>query len=334
MNQFKLTRTHQLLIGIILIYCIVVALSNSAFFSLETFLGMIKTTSTTMILACAVLVVMISGGIDVSCTAVALFGGYASLKISVVYGIQSLPLMFLMAIVIGVILGFINGVLIHVLALNPFVVTLGTSNAFHGLMTLIVGAESIGTTKFPITFKEFGIYKFFPTVTEKGSTIGLSISFVPALFAVILTWFILRRTLLGKGIFAMGCSPKSAERAGFNLFRIRIFTFCYAGALAGIMGLMHISNYGLGNPTHLVGTEMSVIAAVVIGGTRVSGGEGTLFGTILGVIIMWLFDNTLVYLGLPSSWNDFFMGAVLIFSIVVTSYQQRMKNRKNLVFVE
>ena len=100
------------------------------------------------------------------------------------------------------------------------------------------------------------------------------------------------------------------------------------------MGIIYIAGTNSVNPVSLVGTEMSVIACVVIGGASPSGGYGKIFGTLLGVILYYLFNQTLIYLGLSSSWQDFFMGIVLLFSIMTTSYQRRVRNRKNFIYTE
>jgi simple sugar transport system permease protein len=132
----------------------------------------------------------------------------------------------------------------------------------------------------------------------------------------------------------MGCNCEAARRAGFNVNRLRYFIFGYSGLLAGIMGVIYIAGTNSVNPVSLVGTEMSVIACVVIGGASPSGGYGKIFGTLLGVILYYLFNQTLIYLGLTSSWQDFFMGIVLLFSIISTSWQRRVRNRKNFIYTE
>ena len=100
------------------------------------------------------------------------------------------------------------------------------------------------------------------------------------------------------------------------------------------MGIIYIAGTNSVNPVSLVGTEMSVIACVVIVGAKPSGGYGKIFGTLLGVILYFLFNQTLVYLGLSAAWQDFFMGIVLLISIMSTSYQNRVQNRKNFIYTE
>jgi simple sugar transport system permease protein len=148
------------------------------------------------------------------------------------------------------------------------------------------------------------------------------------------TWFILYRTILGRSIFAIGNSEESALRAGINILKTKLFVYTYMGLLSGIMGIVYFSEIDLINPVSLVGSELMVIAAVVIGGIRLTGGEGTILGAILGVGIIQIFKSTLVFLGLSTSWNDLFIGIILIASVSIISYQERKNNRKQLIFTK
>ncbi len=330
----KIDKTQRFLIAIIVVYCIVVTFRNPAFLSLPTLFNLVRSSAGTTILAMGVLVVMISGGIDVSFPAIAIFGGYTSLRICMAFKIESLFVAFVISIVIGIALGVINAVLINILKLEPFIITLSTASVFFGLMTILVGTQNVGASSLPSQFRALSAAKIFTTTNKHGGTIGLSVFVIPVIICIVLTWFILHRTLIGKGIFAMGCSNEAARRSGFNVNLLRIFIFGYAGFLGGIMGVIYIAGTNSVNPVSLVGTEMSVIACVVIGGASPNGGYGKIFGTLLGVILYYLFNQTLIYLGLSSSWQDFFMGIVLLFSIITTSYQRRVRNRKNFIYTE
>ncbi len=326
--------TKTLLILIIVIYVALVSFSNQAFFSLETFFTLTKSTSTMVMLAMGVLIVMISGGVDLSCASIALCAGYTTLKLALVLGFDSVPLMFVLGIVIGVGLGLINGLLVHLLKLSAFIITLGTSSFFHGLLTLLVGVESIGSARYPESYKALGLAKFWTSVTEVGATIGMSVSIFPALITLAVAWFLLNKTVVGKGIYALGCSPLSAQRAGFNLLKIRLIAFGTAGAIYGAMGVMALANLGLANATSLTGQELSIVAAVVLGGANVKGGEGSILGTYLGVVVIWLFNSTLIYLGISSSWNSLFIGLVLLLSLFMTFGRARKVNRRHFIFTE
>ncbi|MDO4345359.1 MAG: ABC transporter permease [Eubacteriales bacterium] len=330
----KIDKTQRFLIAIIVVYSIVVAMRNPAFLSLTTLFNLVRSSAGTTILSMGVLVVMIAGGIDVSFPAIAIFGGYTSLRICMAFQIESLFVTFAISIAIGVVLGIVNAVLINILKLEPFIITLSTASVYFGLMTILVGTKNVGASDLPAQFRALSSAKVFTTTNQYGGVIGLSVFIIPVVLCVIATWFILHKTLIGKGIFAMGCNNEAARRAGFNVNLLRIFIFGYAGFLGGVMGIIYIAGTNSVNPVSLVGTEMSVIACVVIGGASPTGGYGKIFGTLLGVILYYLFNQTLIYLGLSSSWQDFFMGIVLLFSIMTTSYQRRLRNRKNFIYTE
>lgn len=330
----KIDKTQRFLIAIILIYCTVVAIKSPQFLSFTTLFSLIRSSAGTAILAMGVLVVMISGGIDVSFPAVAIFGGYGALKFCMATGLDNLAVAFVVSIAIGLVLGVGNALLINLLKLEPFIITLSTASVYFGLMTILIGTKNVGASDLPKSFRAFSSMKLVTVTNQYGGKIGLSAFIIPVIICIVLTWFILHKTLIGRGIFAMGCNAEAARRAGFNVPMLRVFIFAYAGFLAGIMGIVYIAGTNSVNPVTLVGTEMSVIACVVIGGASPSGGYGKIFGTLLGVILYYLFSQTLVYLGLTASWQDFFMGIVLLISIMSTSYQTRVRNRKSFIYTE
>jgi len=283
--------------------------------------------------AMGLLVVMISGGIDVSFMAIALFGSYTSLYIMIQTGINNLAFAFAVSMAIGVVLGLVNAVLISWLKLPPFIITLGTQNLFHGIMTTFISDKSFGSGVLPECLHKFGQGTLFKVATANGST-GLTVSLIPVLIAGLATYFILRKTMIGRGIVAIGNDEESARRAGFNPFKIRLFVYAYSGALAGMMGIVYAAQVNALYPNKMVGDELMVVAAVVIGGTKITGGQGKIFGAVLGVLITYLLNSTLIMIGLSSSWNNLFVGAILVIAVAITSYQERVKNRKHLIFTE
>ena len=286
-----------------------------------------------MIVAMGLLVVMISGGIDVSFMAIALFGSYTSLYIMIQTGINNLAFAFAVSMAIGVVLGLVNAVLISWLKLPPFIITLGTQNLFHGIMTTFISDKSFGSGVLPECLHKFGQGTLFKVATANGST-GLTVSLIPVLIAGLATYFILRKTMIGRGIVAIGNDEESSRRAGFNPFKIRLFVYAYSGALAGMMGIVYAAQVNALYPNKMVGDELMVVAAVVIGGTKITGGQGKIFGAVLGVLITYLLNSTLIMIGLSSSWNNLFVGAILVIAVAITSYQERVKNRKHLIFTE
>ena len=329
----KIDSFQRMLLLIIIIYSVFVGIKNPGFLQIQTVFDIAKTSSTTMIVAMGLLVVMISGGIDVSFMAIALFGSYTSLYIMIQTGISSLAFAFIVSMLIGVVLGLVNAVLINWLKLPPFIITLGTQNLFHGIMTTFISDKSFGSGVLPECMHSFGQGTIFKIATANGST-GLTVSIIPVLLAGLVTYFILRKTMIGRGIVAIGNDEESARRAVFNPFRIRLFVYAYSGALAGMMGIVYAAQVNALYPNKMVGDELTVVAAVVIGGTKITGGQGKIFGAVLGVLITYLLNSTLIMIGLSSSWNNLFVGAILVIAVALTSYQERVKNRKHLIFTE
>ena len=329
----KIDPFQRMLLIIIVVYSVFVTIKNPGFFQIQTVFDIIKTSSTTMIVAMGLLVVMISGGIDVSFMAIALFGSYTSLYIMIQTGINNLAFAFAVSMAIGVVLGLVNAVLISWLKLPPFIITLGTQNLFHGIMTTFISDKSFGSGVLPECLHKFGQGTLFKVATANGST-GLTVSLIPVLIAGLATYFILRKTMIGRGIVAIGNDEESARRSGFNPFKIRLFVYAYSGALAGMMGIVYAAQVNALYPNKMVGDELMVVAAVVIGGTKITGGQGKIFGAVLGVLITYLLNSTLIMIGLSSSWNNLFVGAILVIAVAITSYQERVKNRKHLIFTE
>lgn len=320
---------QKILFCILAVYALFVGIMNQQFFQLQTLFDLSKMTSTTLIVAVGLLVVMVSGGIDVSFMAIALFGSYTTIYIMIQNQIDSLAFAFAMSMCIGIGLGIVNAVLINWLKLPPFIITLGTQNLFHGVMTTFISDQSFGSGVLPSCLHEFGQGYLF-----KVGRIGLTLSIIPVILVCLITYYMMNYTMIGRGIVALGNSEESANRIGFQTNKLRWFIYGYSGALAGLMGIMYVAQINALYPNKLVGTELIVIAAVVIGGTHITGGKGTITGVILGVVLIALLNSTLILIGLSSSWNDLFVGVVLIIAVAISSYREKRKNKKQLIFVD
>ncbi len=329
MKKLQIDRFQKVLILIIVLYSIFVTIKNPSFFQIATLFDIIRTSSTTMIVAIGLLVVMLSGGIDVSFMSIALFGSYTTINLMISSGINNIFFAFGVSAAIGAVLGLINALLINWLKLPPFIITLGTQNLFHGVMTTFIGDKSFGAGVLPRCLSGFGRSSILNIGGSK-----LTASVIPVILVGILTWFILYRTMTGRGIVAIGNNEESARRAGFSPFRIRLFVYAYSGVLAGIMGMLYVCQTNALYPNKLVGDELTVVAAVVIGGAKITGGMGKILGAVLGGAIIYLLNTTLIMIGLSSSWNDLFVGTILVISVAVTSYQERVRNRNHLIFTE
>jgi len=328
----KLVRRQETVLFFILIgYGLVVGTVNPAFYKLENLFQIIRSSAGTMILAMGALVVLASGGIDVSFTAIAIFGGYATVRIMMATGIDNILFAFALSGVFGIALGAFNAFVIHRFRLQTLIVTLGTQSIFVGLMTLVFGTKFVPVGDMPDSIVWFGTDSIL-TLSLPNGTANLTWFVVPMVLLVGLTWFLLNRTLTGRTVYAIGSAREAAERAGVALWKTRAFIYCYVGMLSGFMGIVYTAHVRSLNPISLVGDELFVITAVVLGGAKLTGGVGTVSGTVLGVLIITTLQTTLILIGLSSSWMRFFIGCILIISVSIMAIKTRRDNLRNLVF--
>jgi simple sugar transport system permease protein len=304
-------RPELFTLTLVLITIAVVALANPAFLSANNLFDILRASVIPGIFAMGVLVVLAAGGIDVSFTAIAALVMY-SLTMLATNTFPGMPLWVMLpcAAIGGVVLGLANGLLVHLLRAPSLIVTIGTQYIIRSFLLTFVGTALF--MNIPAALDSFGRASLF---THRGPTGGSSSlpATVLVLFVVALaTWFILQRTLMGRAVFAAGGNPEVAERLGFNLFYVRLFVFAWAGMLAGIAGIVHVASNRLANPFDLAGMELEIIAAVVLGGARITGGSGTVVGTLLGVLLITLVNNVLVFVGIPSTLQRTIIGAFIL----------------------
>ena len=315
-------RNETLVALIILGFCAIAAVSDPGFLSMATLTDLLRGGIVMGIFAVAALLVLLSGGIDVSFTAIAAFALYttAMLLNSLAPGVPW-PVAFALAMGIGAALGAINGVLIAGFGLPTLIVTLGTLSVFRGFMLAFIGSKQI--TTLPSGMREFGRMMMIRGTNADGSFYSLHWAFAATVLVVVVTWVLLQRTLLGRQIFAIGGSEESARRIGVNVRAVQFFVYVYAGVLAGLAGVIHASMARVANPFDLVGLELSVIAAVVLGGARLAGGYGTLTGTLLGVALIVLVRNSLIVIGIPNTWQSIVVGVLILIGTGVPAWQAK-----------
>lgn len=306
---------------------------NPSFLTFENIFDLIKNSAGMAILAMGVFIVLLSGGIDVSFTAIAIAGEYVSVNFLNASGVDSIYLAFLISCSLGIALGAINAILISIFELPTLIATLGTLNLFHGALLTFLGTKAVNVGQLPNCFKLFGSKSLFTFVEANGTRYGLSVYVLILIGVVVLSWIILRFTMLGRGIYAIGGNKEAAKRSGFNIVRIQFFIYCYVGFLAGIMGVMHVSLIQYSNPMYIVGDELNVIAAVVLGGASITGGYGSVIGTLLGVSMISILEKNLVLMGLSSYWHKFFIGLIITLGVSITYYQAKIRGRKTLSYL-
>ena len=308
-----------------------ITVMNPSFLTGQNIYGFLKTASVDGIMAVGVLFVLILGGTpDVSFTAIAQVVQYVIVLALLRHG-GDIYVALALATVMGAAMGALNGVMIHFFKVTTIVVTIATFNLYYGLLYVFSGGNVL--YEVPPSFRAFGDYLLFPSQTATGVPYGLSLLPVMWFAVLIIGWFILNRTVLGRGIFAMGGNEVAAERIGVRTGPTRIFVFAFVGLLAGLAAVAHTALVQSAIPNSIVGRELEIIAAVVLGGASLFGGKGTIIGTALGILLFAIMRNGLVLLNISSYWYDVMIGVAIMIGISISAYQQ-IKARRARVNVK
>ena len=316
-RQERGTTFYLLIVTLVLGF--VLSVSTESFFSLRNLLDLLSSYAFVGVLAAGLLVVLISGGIDISFTATASIAQYVMMAYLIDYDGNWL-IAFAMAGVIGIALGAVNAVLIHYLRVSSIIITIATLNIFFGLLIFITKGAYLYT--FPDWFSSG--YNLFEYTDAAGNYYSLSLQILVLFAAFALTYLLLNRTTTGRQIYAMGSNPEAAKRLGFNILWLHLFVYCYMGFLAGIASVIQAQLAQSIAPTVLVGKELDVLAAVVLGGASLTGGVGSVGGALLGIALLAFLQNGLILLGVSSYWSPVFTGAVILISVSATTYSGRL----------
>jgi simple sugar transport system permease protein len=313
---------------IIVLLSIVITSRNANFFTAENMFDLLKSNSFVGIMAIGVLFVLISGGIDISFPAIATVSEYI-MAVTIIGIGGNIFTAVIIAVTIGTALGFLNGYLIYKFRIPPIITTIATMNIYYGFLIVITGGKWIYSL--PDWFRSFAEIRLFTFYNAGGNPYGLSIITVIWLLVMIAAVIILRSTILGRSIYALGGDRKSAERVGFNVFLSETFVYSFLGFLSGLAGVVQALLVQTVAPNSIVGKELDVIAAVVLGGASLAGGRGSVFGAFLGVALLAILKNGLTLMAVPAVWYEFLVGAVILISIGFSSYQGTKKSRSTAI---
>lgn len=322
----KQLKTEHLLLLILVTFILAIGGINYTFLMPANLIDLLRSIIVTGIMAIGVAIVIISGGIDISFPAISAFCMYSATKLfnHIDFQGNAFPI-FLMVALIGFALGCINAFIIHIFKLPAMIVTLGTSSIFSGIHLTWIGSREIYSI--PEGLKNFAQINLISVTNERGAVSALPVSILFLGGMAILVWIILRYTMLGRSIYAIGGDINAAERVGFPIFKTRLFVYGFSGMLAGIAGLIHISMMRMCNPFDILGTELTVIACVVLGGVSITGGSGSIPGTMLGVLLVTVINKSLIIVGVSSYWQQFFIGIMILFGTGVVSLKEKYRNR-------
>jgi simple sugar transport system permease protein len=320
----RFRRSHEFwLLAVILLLVLGLSIATDTFLTLQNLFDLLTSNAFVGILASGLLVVLIAGHIDISFTATASVAQYLALTVGIRYGLSWVAL-FALAGATGMLCGLINAVFVTKLRISSIIVSIATLNLYYGLLIFTTGGNYI--TSLPKFFRD-GI-SWFEHEDASGVPYGLNLQILLLVGAFAVTWLLLNRTNIGRQIYALGGNKDAAQRLGFHVFRINLLVYGYLGFIAGVASIVQAQLAQSVTPTVLVGKELDVLAAVVLGGASLNGGVGTVFGAILGVTLLAILQNGLVLVGVSSYWNQWFVGLTILLAVSITAWSERRRRAR------
>jgi len=315
------TSNEMIVVYIIIALSFAIGSINSSFFSVGTIFDTSRAMLIMLIFALCEMVVIISGGIDVSFPAIASFSLYLTISLMNKYHINNVVFAFAFAGIIGLVWGLLNGLLIGKYKIPALIATLGTSSLVNGAILVYSNGKEI--SNIPSAVDVLSQKYLFSVASSTGGKTSMTVFIILPIVLCILIHWVLRHTMLGRKIYAIGGDTNAARIAGINVKRTQYFIYAATGFLIGIAGVSNSILMRNANPSNLMGSEMIVIAAVVIGGTRITGGHGSVIGTILGVLLLTIVSNNLIMIGIPSSLQTFTVGLIMVIGTSITSLKAK-----------
>ncbi len=316
--------------GVFLVFVIIAP----NFLTSSNLISMAKHSAIWAILAIGMTYVIIGGGIDLSVGSIAglcgmLAGGLIVEGLSLpIFGIIiyfHTPMILLIILFIGVLLGAFNGLLITKLGVAPFIATLGLLYMARGFALLrsggktfpnLVGDPALGNTGYPIL--------------GSGTILNIPLAVWIAIIIAIIAAYASKKTPFGRHVYAVGGNEDAAKLSGIRVDRIKMFTYMFSGFTAALTGLILSSQLVASHPATGESYELTAIAAVVLGGTSLSGGRGSIGGSVIGALILGVLNDGLVMVGVSSFWQTVIKGLVVVLAVIIDQYQLRKRNEAAL----
>ena len=308
LRRIKFSR-EVVLLGVLIVLMIVMSLLSPLFFTVGNLLNTSRFFVEVGLMALGMTLIIITGGIDLS-----VGSNLALVSVAVGFSYAAglpLPLAIVFGLVVGLTAGLFNGLFITLLDLHPLVVTLGTFALFQGLAYGLTKAEAI--SDFPGWFAYFGQAYFGP----------VPLQLFVFILAVVVVWLILSRTSFGRYVYAIGNNEEAARFSGVPVRKVKLALYAGIGLLVAMASVIYTSRVYTARGDSGLGLELDVISAVVLGGASIYGGSGTIGGTVLGVLIIATLRNGLVLAGVPSTWQVFVLGVLLLVAVFLNEFFRR-----------
>jgi ribose transport system permease protein len=306
-TRFGLFVQKQGALILLVLVCIIATARYEAFLTPENLLNVLRQNSMLGLVALGMTFVILTGGIDLSVGSLLAVAGVTAAFLAD----RGFAVALVAAVAITTLLGLINGVIIAKARIQPFIVTLGMMIAARGLALAITNEKNV---RIPPTVTDFGWL-------GQGELLGfLPVPIIVLIIAYIIGWLVLNYTRFGRHVFALGDNDEAARLMGLNISRVTILVYAISGLLAGLAGVILASRLNTGSPVEGVGRELDAIAAVVVGGTLLTGGKGSLVSTLYGVLLLGVIFNIFNLEGQISPWWQLvFRGAILLTVVVLQS---------------
>lgn len=308
-NTMKYMSELTTVIALIILMA-VITIINSNFLTANNLLNLLLQVTSNALIAFGMTFVILTGGIDLS------VGSILALSSALTAGLlgsgMPVTLAILISLILGCILGMMNGLLISYGKLAPFIVTLAT-------MTIFRGATLVYTNGNPITkgLSDTFLFQFL----GQGYIVGIPFPVIIMFIVFIILYVLLHKTAFGKSVYAIGGNEKAAYISGVKLNKVKIIIYSISGIMASISGLIITSRLSSAQPTAGASYEMDAIAAVVLGGTSLSGGKGRILGTLIGALIIGVLNNGLNIIGVSAFWQQVVKGVVILIAVLIDRFK-------------
>ncbi|WP_191602459.1 ABC transporter permease [Marinomonas algicola] len=302
-------------IGLALISLIIIfSLASEHFLSANNITNILTQITINLILAVGLTFVILVAGIDLSVGSVLAFASVVAGQAITYPGLgptEAIVFAVAAALLAGTLCGLMNGLISAYWGLPSFIITLGMLNIARGGALHISEAQTI--YDFPEQFNDFGSASF----------LGMPVVFIAALVLVGIAWFVLHKTIFGRMIYGIGNNEEAVRLAGHPVFWYKVAAFTICGLAAGVAAIIYMARLNISSPIAGIGFELNAIAAVIIGGTSLMGGRGSVFGTLLGAFIIGVLANGLILLGLNDFMRQMITGLVIIIAVVLDYYREK-----------
>lgn len=307
----RMTQVHALgpMIALVLLIIVLSVLTES-FFTFDNLFNVVQQSSINLIIGLGMTLVIISGGIDLSVGSVMALVGCSMALISKHWPV---PPLFAIALglLFGVLVGAFNGFVISRTGIPDFIMTVGMLSAARGLALIITGGLPV--TGLPEQVTYFGAESIGP----------IPVAGIVALVMAVFAWFVLKYTKLGRNAYAIGGNREAARAAGIDVKNYKVYFYAFIGLMVAVAATVQVGRIFSANPLMGARKELEVIAVVILGGTNLFGGQGTIGGTILGALIIGIIGNGLNLLNVSSFWQDFVIGTLIIVVVIIDRLRHR-----------